>query len=276
MEDNMLTEKNTTGEVKLQSQKINLKKKIHIPWIVITLILIVTTVFSIFDYKHYKEGQEFAVAYQLTLFESLDMSGEFEKYKDNYEELVNAMYRKYHPTYSSYFLELHGISKKDVVDTANDADYAFGEIMTKAGYECYKGSYYLKHTDIFGYTIDYNTLALILYIICASLILLQIVFIIWYVNNRKHSIVVNSSRVTCMFGKKTKKEFLIKDISAVESLSKKGLRIKGNGINYKINRLTNADELKSYLMNMIEKNKIENPIASSNDNHLSNADELKK
>ena len=56
----------------------------------------------------------------------------------------------------------------------------------------------------------------------------------------------------------------------------KGLKIKGNSIRYRIDFLSNSDELKSYIMDYVSEYKIENPVTNSNNNQPSQADELKK
>ncbi len=278
MEEKVLTADNPQVVETLESKKGKLTALLFIPWILIAVILITSTVFSVISYSNYLEGQELAVT--LTV-ETLDAIGEgdvFADYKDDDKLLAKQIYKWYNLDLEEFYLEATGktYSNIDVVSARQEADNALAELLCDAGYQCYHGSDYLEYTNIFSYTSNENFIFVIIYIIGFSLILLQIIFTLWYVNNRKQSMVVDSSRVICKVGNKTKKELLIKDITSVESYSAKGLRIKGNGINYKINRLTNADELKNYLMNMIEKNKSENPVASSNDNHLSNADELKK
>lgn len=291
MEEKVLSADNPQVVETLESKKGKLTALLFIPWILIAVILITSTVFSIISYNKYLEGQEMAVALTTATLEAIGEDDYlFAYYKDgdittgtldaidDDKQLAEALYDWYNLDLDEFYLEATGktYSNIDVVSARQEADNALAELLCDAGYQCYHGSDYLEYTNIFSYTSNENFIFVIIYIIGFSLILLQIIFTLWYANNKKQSMVVDSSRVICKVGNKTKKEFLIQDISSVESYSAKGLRIKGAGINYKINRLTNADELKSYLMNMIEKNKSDTPVASSNDNHLSNVDELKK
>lgn len=276
MEEKVLTEEFIENKDTLQSTKISLGKKIHLPWLLVALIFIVATAFSVIKYIGYNKGQETAVALNLAMFEATDNADTFDEYKDDYKELVNAMYRWYNISYSSYTYNGKTFSNGDVVRARSDADYAFGDVLTDAGYECYRGSEYFEYTDIFNYIINELKLSVVLYIIAASVVVLQLAFLLWYFINQKNSLTIDNGRIICEFGKKTTKEFLLKDVSSVDYAFLKGLKIKGNSIRFRIDFLSNAEELKSYIMDNVSEYKSENSVVASNNIHPSQADELKK
>lgn len=69
---------------------------------------------------------------------------------------------------------------------------------------------------------------------------------------------------------------MLKDVSCVDYASLKGSKIKGNSISYRIDFLSNAEDLKSYIMNYVSEYKSENSAIASNNIQPSQTDELKK
>ena len=64
---------------------------------------------------------------------------------------------------------------------------------------------------------------------------------------------VYNDRIVCQSGKALSKEFFIKDIKSVELCGKNGLKLRGNGVWYRISMLENSDELKTAIMNGLKK-----------------------
>ena len=276
MEEKVLTEETIKNKDTLQSTKINLGKKVNLPWLLIALIFILAITFTVINYVGYNKGQKAAIELTLSTFEAAGIKNEFAEYEGNNKMLAEEMYDWFNLEGYSYNYNGVYISNSDVVTARFKADYALADLLGEMGYECYRGSDYLEYTNIISYTFNENDFAKILYIVDASLIVLELAFVFWYSCNRKNSIQICDGRLTCKKGDKIIKEFMLSDISSVESASLKGLKIKGNNIKYKINLLANSEELKNYLMENIAKYKKESPVVSTITNQSSNADELKK
>ena len=74
----------------IKSERIKLKGKLWIMWIIVSVLVILQIVFSVINYIPYKKGQEFAVASSEVMFELSDVKI-FEK-NDSYEEKCESLY----------------------------------------------------------------------------------------------------------------------------------------------------------------------------------------
>ena len=251
------------------SKKINLFKKIKIAWLVITVILIALSVFSVIKYSGYKKAQETAVEF------TLNSTSKYDSYKNDYNTLVKEMYDDFNVEYHSYTIGGYNFDNSDVVDSALKADKALGKLMTNAGYDCYYGSKYLEHVGFVDYTTNET---LIPFIIWGALALLLGTLNLCYYIDTKKEMIIDTDRIVCKKGKKTAKEFMVKDIKSVELASMKGLMIRGNGFKYKINLLSNAEKLKTTIMDSLATLPAENIATTEIKQEIlpSNADELKK
>jgi hypothetical protein len=224
------------------SKKINLFKKIKIAWLVVAVILIAVFAFSVIKYSGYKKAQETAIEITLAT------TSKYDKYKNDYNTLVKKMYDDFNVEYHSYTIGGYKYNNSDVVDSARKADKALGKLMTAEGYDCYYGSKYLEHVGFVNYTTNEM---LIPFIIFGALTLLLGVLNLCYYIDTKKEMIVDTNKIVCKNGKKTQKEFMVKDIKSVELASMKGLMIRGNGFKYKINLLSNAEELKTTIMDSL-------------------------
>lgn len=254
----------------ITSQKINLSKKIKLAWIVVAVILIFVSVFSFIKFSSYKKAQETAVSFTLI------STSQFNSYKDDYNKMVEKMYDFFNPTRMNVTVNGIKIDNSDVVSSARDADKALGKLMTEAGYDCYYGSKYLEYIGFVDYTTNET---LIPWIVWGFLAVVMLFVNLWCSADAKKQMIIDSDRIICKNGKKTTKEFLVKDVKSVEFASLKGLLVRGNGIKYKINLLANADEMKTTIMDSIAALPTENIVAATETKQEiqpSSADELKK
>lgn len=95
-----------------------------------------------------------------------------------------------------------------------------------------------------------------------------------YAIDRRKSFTIEKDRIICMNGKKTVKEFFIRDINSVKATKLSGLKIRGNAIRYKINLLQNSDELKSEIMASLAEASLQKETTPSTQN--TSLDDLKK
>ena len=251
------------------SKKINLFKKIKIAWLVIAVLLIAVSVFSVIKYSGYKKAQDLAVEFTLAA------TSKYDKYKNDHDTLVKEIYDDLNPVYSSTTINGISFNNSSVVDSARKADKSLGKLMTNAGYDCYYGSKYLEYIGFADYTKN-NTL--VPFIIWGALALLFGALNLCYYIDFKNEVIVDGDRIVCKKGKKTAKEFLIKDVKSVGLVSMKGLMIRGNGFKYKINLLRNAEELKTVIMDSLAKLPAESVATTEIKQEVlpSAADELKK
>ena len=235
------------SENTLYSKKIKLSKVVIILWVIAIGLLILLTVLSASRFSKYKEGQKLAV--NLTL----ETTDRFDEYKNDYKKMVAKMYDYYNPYYNPGLFK-KGSLESEIADkqrkTARAADEALGELLDKAGYPAYNGSYYLKYIDFIDYSIHGRYIELSA--VCGGFIILAILMSIFYTINKRHKMIVEADRIICKNGSKTVKEFFIKDIKAVESAAFKSLVIRGNGFKYSINLISNVDELKVAIMKLLE------------------------
>lgn len=169
-------------------------------------------------------------------------------------------------------------------DAARDADEALGDLMETLGYDCYgsvRGSVYFMCVGFFDFVFNFNHLYLVqsCYGIWSIIAVILLADTLWYVDETKKIVSVDVIRVTCRKGRKTKKEFLVKDIKSVESIAIKGLLLRGDNFKYRTRFLENRDELKAYIMELLsasyEEKGTPEPEMTENST-IGAADELKK
>ena len=243
---------------------ISIKKKLGkifgVIYAILIIIFSVISVFSYAEYNNYKERQEFAVDM------TLNATSQFNKYKGDYKTLVEKMYNFYNPIH----LKNSVIDNTRSVETARNADKVLGKVLSNAGFPCTYGSYYLKYVGFVDYTIHKKADNYIpLFIIGGIFIILNLLYCI----DRQNSITVFSDRIICKKGKKVVKEFFVKDVKSVELSLLKGVKIRGNGIKYKINLLKNAEDIKTFIMDILATISNENSISIIQDN---SAESIKK
>ena len=248
----------------MKSKKKVLKKKFIIIWIILIIIFAISVLISSIQYSKYKKGQDLAIASMLTA------TDEFDEYKDNKKELSKKMYDYFNRDYYYYYYyarENRELTDK-LIKSIRDSEYELEKILEKSGYtEGYHASYYFEHTNLISYYLDNYISFIIIYgIICVAVLLINI----FYALSRKVKIIVSDDSVVYEKFTGKSKQFMIKDITSVETTGLSGLKILGNNIKVKTLLLKNNGELKNYIVDLISK--------KSNDNlkKTSIADELEK
>ena len=261
-------EQNTIVLVK--SDKISQKKKKRIVWAISVLLVVVTMAALIIDYSGYKKGQEFGLASALI---SSEISGSsWINKNDSYAEQCEDVYYKLNS--HTYDMTINGVKydASDVRKSESAMRSAFADVMESAGFDRYS-SYniadWFKYTSIVEYFSGYywnNILPLCCYIV----LLFSIVFTILVNKEAKKELVVFEDSVLCKISPKKSKQLVFEDINNVD-FGKNTLKIVGTGVKFKISNLTNAENIKSVI---IEKKK--SVQSKSEGLNISNADELKK
>lgn len=235
-------------EITIKSQKVKLGKKFILLCSILVVALAVLTVVAFSKFQTYKEYQEVAVSL------ALGFSDEFEEYEDDYEKMVEEMYNFFEPPYISYTYNGVKINNQDVVDAAREADKALGNLMTELGYSCYAGSIYLEYTEFFDYFFncwydDVDTIK-IAFEICGAFLVIVLLLNLVYASYNKE-LVIDGDTILCKKGKKTAKQFMIKDVKSVQTKSLKGIKISGNGLRYSVILVKNRDEIQKAIMDKV-------------------------
>ena len=250
------------NETVISSQKLKLKKPLAIVWGALALLLVLAIVLAYVKYRPYHERQEAAVALTLAA------TSKFDSYKSDHEKMLEKMYDFYNPGRIRVRVEGITYDNKDAVDSAKDADRALGKAMTTLGYDCYYGSGYLEYTGFWDYT-THNTMTS--FYLWGVLAVLALAATVWYAADSRKAMIIDGDRVICRNGKKTAKEFLLKDVTSVSKASLKGLAVRGSGIHYQIHLLANGEELKTAITDGMAAAPAEPAAAGAG-----SADELKK
>lgn len=249
----------------IDSVKIKSNKIINILWGVIAVSLIALLIITIADFSKYKEIQEFAVN------STLAVTDEFNDVQDDYDKLVEEMYNFYNLSIISGYYGNHYVDNSDVVEARKDADWALGNLIeSEFKIDCYRGSYYLADTSYIEYTARCYYIEFGIWVIPFAIWL--IVSMLYFID-KKQSLTVIQEKVICKNGKKVIKEFFVKDIKTVQLNKLHGLNIQGNGIRYNINMIKNADEIRTFLMESMEKEN--NSTKKENGFQTNNLEELK-
>ncbi len=242
----------------VKSEKVSQKKKKIIIWAISILLIIATFAVVAVDYSSYKEGQEFALD---TMKLSLKLIGsnwinENDSYAEQCEDIYDMLYWwDYENTADTlaYFMESAGFDR-----------YSYNRVSLSSNIENW-----FKYTNIVEYFFGYYTihpLSILSYIA----IIFSIIFTISVSREEKKELVVYEDSVLCRISPKKSKELIFEDISNVD-FGKNSLKLVGAGTEFKIKNLTNAESIKSMI---IEKKKAAQH--KSDNSNIGNADELKK
>lgn len=266
----------------ISSKKINLKKKIRLAWLIMAVVFVVNTVFAFIRYSEYKKEQEVAAGLMISNVDEFSMFRNEETYNSAYERMIWRMYDYFNPPIQVW--RFMGYDVDGLSDAARDADEALGDLMETLGYDCYgsvRGSVYFMCVGFFDFALNFYYLNHVheCYYIWGIIAVILLADTLWYVGETKKTMIVETIRITCRKGRKTKKEFLVKDIKTVESIAIKGLLLRGDGFKYRTRFLENRDELKTRIVELLSASLAERETAApemTGDTALGAADELRK
>lgn len=257
-------------KVLIKSEKISQKKKKLVVWVASILLVIFAIAALLVDYSGYKEGQEFGLECAVIVSE---MSGSsWVNESDSYEEQCKNVRIKLNSHTSDFYYNGMTFDNSNIRKSEEALRSKFTKLMETAGFDRY-GSYsiaeWFKYTNIIEYFSAYywdHALALLCYIV----ILFSIIFTILVNLEAKKELVVYEDSVLCRVNPKKSKQVLFEDIKSVD-YGKRSVKLVGTGIKFKISNLTNAESIKSVI---IEKKK--SAQTKSDSSNIGNADELKK
>lgn len=257
-------------ENEIKSQKISLKKQFKIVWIVVAVILILNVVINIVSYSNYKKGQDLA-ATSLLVADSLSSSNTFssESFEQDRKKTIRKMYNYLNPTYYNVKTQYGNINNSEAISAARKVESSLNEILKGENYK--KGaSYYLKYTGFFEFYFDNNIPFFIIY---GILFLVIVILNIYYLIDKKTEIVVKKDILICKKKNGKSIQVLLKNITSVEIIRLKGLKVLGNGFRYKIILVKNNEEIRNEIMKLLSENAKDTTKSKEND---ANINELKK
>lgn len=222
------------GENVIKSEKINFNKVFKLAWIVVAILLIVVIIIYLSKYSTYKKIQDKAVELTLSITDKFDYA------KDRNSKL-QAMFNHY-KKYERDGCALDSALKKAFSASGDSVSSFMNSLWGAVG----KGWFYCS--NFFVYFWIHLDRLFVQWSYLAGLLLL---ITLYYIIDRENEIVISENKVICNHGKKITKEFLVKDIKSVELAGMKGLKIRGNGVSYKISFVKNRDEVKSVIMDKL-------------------------
>ena len=264
-----------TGAVVLvKSEKVSQKKKVRLVWVVAVVAIVATIVHFVLDYSGYKKGQEFGLASAIV---ATEMGGSsWVNKNDSYAEQCKDVYYQLNRT--TYDMTINGvkIDASDVRKSEVALRSAFAEVMESAGYDRYSSyniANWFKYTNFAEYYSGYywnQLIPMISYLI----FIFAIVYTLLVNKEAKKELVVYEDSVLCKINPKKSKQLVFEDINNVD-FGKNALKLVGTGVKYKISNLTNAEEIKSVI---IDKKKTAQKDMNKTVTSVpaSSADELKK
>ena len=265
-----MAEMNT--EVLVKSDKISQKKKKRIVWVIAALMVVVTVISFVIDYGGYKKGQEFGLDFASTLNVS-EIGSSWVNKNDSYAEQCKDVYYKLNEHTRDRTLNGVKYDASDVRKLEEARRSAFEDVMESAGFDRYSTPYniadWFKYTNAVEYFAGYYWCN-ILPFLCYIVLLFSIVVTFLINREAKKELVVYEDSVLCRFNPKKSKQLVFEDINNVD-FGKNTLKLIGTGLKFKISNITNAESIKSLI---IDKKKSEQVKTNSAD--ISNADELKK
>lgn len=261
------SETNTIMLVK--SEKIPQKKKTKLAQIIAVIAIVVLIVSFVVDYAGYKKGQKFGLA-------AAAVATDWVNENDSYAEQCRYVYNKLNRHSHNITLDGTTYDFSDVRESENRLRSSFADVMESAGYDRYSSysiANWFKYANFAEYFFGYYWRQIIS-IVCYIIVLLSIAYTLLIKREEEKELVVYEDSVLCRINSKKSKQLVFDDINNVD-FGKSALKLVGAGIKFKISNLTNAEEIKSVI---IEKKKSMQKAEETVTKNapVSNAEELKK
>ena len=220
----------------MKSIKKNLNKRFLIRWACVAVVLAISLIAVGIKYSPIKKAQDFIID---------TMQAEYKMFDDSDS-------RSYKLDYLfEYFLGGYGAATREARSDLSDA---FGKTVEKMGFRPSSGWYedandYLLEGTFVKYFLHHYVFS-----VGNALLILLVGFLnVQYISEKKMEITVKDNAIIATRKNGQNVEFLLKDIKSVETTRAGGLLITGAGIKYKINQISNGEEIKEAIMDMLAK-----------------------
>ncbi len=237
-----------TGEVVLvKSEKVSQKKKKRLVCIVAVIAIITTIVSFVVDYSGYRKGQAFALASEIATVELSPSLQQIDWNAYSYEERCKLVYDRFRPLPYYYG---SNINYSNIRRQEEEMRSAFAEIMKNAGfdrYDSYNIANWFRYTNFVDYYFLGHYWCKIISLSCYIIVAFAIVYMLFVNREAKKEIVVYENSVLCRINPKKSKQIVFDDINNLD-IEKNSLKLVGANIKYKILNLTNAEEIKSLII----------------------------
>lgn len=219
------------------SEKKQTKMALIPIWMIVLTTAFVMLLIPIVDYNEYNEVQNIAVG---VVRASTD---EYEKYADNRSIMINEIYDSF---------DKDSVSASMATKAYQNTLYAVLSDLNYSTVYVYHddGLYYFRYTGLFEYCFSKQSLSVCI-LISVVLIVLAMAVTLFCSITKRQELRIEGDTITCRMSSGKILQFYAKDIKSVETSGMKGLKIKGDGICYKIILLKNVVELKNKLMELI-------------------------
>ena len=219
--------------MEIKSKPIKTKMLYSIMWSIVAISVILQIYLAIVDYSSYKKGQEYALTVHLTSQRESMPSD-----KIAYEEACSRAYN----LYSGRAVTLYW-NDESVREQQSALQESFAKIMNEAGYYRYSSfniASWFSHTNFISFCQGTFTFPFALCFLLIATILTIIISI-----EKQKEIIVDGNSLLCRCSKKKSKKIMIGNIMGIKS-RKGGLCLSGEGFNFKIFLVSNADEIKKF------------------------------
>lgn len=248
----------------MKSIRIKKDKVIPATWISLIILAVVIFAFCFVKWQSYKKGQNAAV--EITKEIVSDFKDTKEK---NWADMISSMHYHYvyyeNPityemlTYNDddrysdwpedlkldHELFLRSMLAQRAMESEVD-NKILNEKMEELGYWNY-ATWYLEYPTALEFWLHSDSIYVILFSILAVAFLLLLAVTL-YQKSDKSELAVDGDSMTAKRHNGKSLQFLLKDVTNVESKGKHGLIVKGHNITYTINRIQNADDLKATIL----------------------------
>ena len=236
----------------MQSKKINRDKTMRNFWLSLVVILVVSLLVMAIKYIPVKKAQD------IIIFGLSTTTDDYDEYKNNRGKFLKQLESDFNRGYAGgndiwanmWNANIDRLKAREEFadDLLDEAGYGNKSAYTWVSYGTF-AQYYLHEGKVFAIVI------LILFAVLGTASLL-------YSNDKKTELSILDNAI---IGKKSNGktvQFLLKDITSVETTKTHGLRITGAGIKYDIHLIQNSEEMKNKIMDMLAKIQHKQPVVA--------------
>ena len=228
----------------MKSKKINKNKQMSILWISLALLIAVFLIIASVKYSPIKKAQNVIISGML------EITDYFDEYKNNRGKMIRQLEDYFDVGYATDPNRGYDIAYWNaLVDVRKAEEGLMAELLKIAGYgSSHSVCSWLRYGGFGQYCVSHFMGPVV---VITAITIALIIASILYIKDKKTELIIQDNSV---IGKKSNGktiQFLLKDIKSVETTQKHGIKITGTGIKYVIHSISNNEEMKNAIMNMV-------------------------